>query len=217
MKPFDRLGELAKDPPSPLSRFSPPLRGGEKRERGGEKQGNWPFASSPNGFTRQMNWRGSLADGSTACSRADRAQLRLRIATSRPAGGQSQRAISRTTRMAGSARSYQKREGGKTAAWVGSASRFWYPPSSIPPLFADEAARQYSSQVHRCGVCHCRPPGRQCVVRDSCPRTHMRNEACTVERNARQWHTDSLLSCHPACHVWLKRDRLSMDSTIVLG
>ena len=55
------------------------------------------------------------------------------------------------------------------------------------------------------------------MVRCSCPRAHVYNEACTVERNARQWHTDSLLSCHPACHVWLKRDRLSMDSTIVLG
>ena len=55
------------------------------------------------------------------------------------------------------------------------------------------------------------------MLRGSSPRTHLCNEACTVERNARQWHTDSLLSHHPAGRLWLTRDRLSRNSTIVFG
>ena len=49
------------------------------------------------------------------------------------------------------------------------------------------------------------------MVKDASPRTHMCNRACTVERSARQWHTDGLLSYHPAYYVWLMRDRLPID------
>ena len=43
------------------------------------------------------------------------------------------------------------------------------------------------------------------------------NGACTVERSARQWHTDSRLSCQPVYLVSPERDKLSKGPTSVVG